>query len=274
MSYDNLFYGSTDVPNHTQWRIKAESLLADRDIFHPTAAKYFPLGALAEARDGRLWRYCEEAGNGLSLAMINQAAAETANWTYTAQTNNPDIWVAGDKEVTVVCDSTAAAHDFIDGYMIVPDGTGEGHMYLIKDNKVGTGNATSGYDILVKVADAGGIRTAIEAASDVSLVKNKYKDVIVFPTDPTGPCVGVNNVAVTASYFFWSQVRGPAMVLAPAATDTVVIGDSVTAGGITAGAVSLPDDGATADEGDVVIGYVMKAPVAASDYVLIDLTIE
>lgn len=89
MSYDNLFHGSKAVPNNTQWRIRAESLLADRDIWHPTATKYFPLGAIAESRDGRRWRYCEEAGNALAIANVTQSAAETANWTYTAQTNTP-----------------------------------------------------------------------------------------------------------------------------------------------------------------------------------------
>ncbi len=273
MSYDNLFHGSVDVPNHTQWRIRAESLLADRDIWTPHAIKAFPLGAIAESRDGRMWRYCEEAGNALALATVVQSSAETANWTYTAQTNTPDVWVAKDKIITVVTDTTIAAHELIDGYVFVPDGTGEGNMYLIKDNKVGVANTVgpSGYDIVIEIADTGGIRTAIVAASDVTVFKNKYKDVIVFPTNPTGPCVGVCMTAITASYFFWSQVRGPCPVLN--ASDTLVIGDRVCVG-VTAGAAALPDDDATADEGDVVIGYCMKASVATSDYALIDLTIE
>jgi hypothetical protein len=270
MSYDNLFWGDVDTPNHSQWRIKAESLLADRDIWHPTATKYFPLGAIAESRDGRLWRYCEEAGNALSIAHITQAAAETANWTYTAQTNTPDVWVAGDKQVTVVSDTAFAAHDLIDGYMYVPDGTGEGNMYIIKDNKVSTSNATSGSDTLVDIADAGGIRTAIVAASDVTLWKNKYKDVIVFPTNPTGPATGVTMTAVTANYFFWAQVRGPCPVIM-GATDTIVIGDMVGCGGTTAGQCCLMD---IAAEGDTFLGYCMKAPVAQSDYAVIDLKLE
>ena len=43
MSYDNLFWGDVDTPNHSQWRIKAENLLPDRDIWTPTATKYFTL---------------------------------------------------------------------------------------------------------------------------------------------------------------------------------------------------------------------------------------
>lgn len=271
MSYDNLFWGDVDTPNHGHWRIKAENLLPDRDIFHPTATKYFPLGAIAESRDGRRWRYCEEAGNALSIANVIQAAARTDNWEYQVQTNQPSTWTAGDKEVTVVTATAFAVHDLIDGYMYVPDGTGQGNMYIIKDNKVSTSNATSGYDTVIEIADTGGIRTAIAAASDVTLGKNKYKDVIVFPTDPTGPCVGVTMTAITASYFFWSQTRGYCPVLS--ASDQLVIGDRVCVG-VTAGCAALPDDDATADEGDVVIGYCAKASEATSDYAIVDLTIE
>ena len=269
MSYDNLFWGGmteggVQVDNHSQWRIKAESLLADRDIWHPTIDKKFPLGAIAESRDGRRWRYCEEGGNGLSLAMINQAAAITTDWELIAKVPTT---VVGQKSFTInsALSTALAAGDLIDGYLLVEDAAGQGNMYLIKDHTTGTLPQ-------IWLADAGGIRIAwTTATTEITLTKNKYKDVIVFPTDPTGPCVGVNMVAITADYFFWSQVRGPCPVLSAASTDTVVVGDPVTAGGVTAGAVSLDD---LAADGDVIIGYVMQAAATASDYCLIDLTIE
>ncbi len=272
MSYDNLFWGTQDVPNNSQWRIKAESLLADKDIFHPTAEKKFPLGALAEARDGRLWRYCENDSTTLALATLNQSSVAVDNWVYQAQTDTPDVWVAGDKVVTVVTATAFAVHDLIDGTMYVPDGTGEGHMYVVKDNKVSILNTEgpSGYDTIIEIADTGGIRTAIVAASDVTLMKNKYKDVLIFPTDPTGPCTGVNNVVVLANYFFWSQVKGFCPVLN--GNETVVIGDVVCAGANTEGTVGLWD--VTVAEGNVVVGIVAKAPTATGDYALIDLSIE
>ncbi len=271
MSYDNLFHGSQDVPNHSQWRIRAESLLADRNIWTPTAEKKFPLGAIADARDGRRWRYQEEAGNALAIAVVCQAAAETTNWTYTAQTNSPTIPVAGDKIVTVVSDTAFVVHDLIDGNMYIPDGTGQGNMYTIKDNKVSTSNATSGFDTIIEVADTGGIRTAWVTASDITLWKNKYKDTIIFPTNPTGPSTGVTMTAITANYFFWGQVRGYCPVLT--ASDTLVVGDSANVR-VTAGAAALPVETATADENEVTIGYCVKAATATSDYSIINLTIE
>ena len=265
MSYDNLNDGS----NQSAWRIQVENLYADRNIWTPTADKKFPLGALAEARDGRLWRYCENSGATLAIATLHQSAVETANWTYTAQTNTPDVWVAGDKIITVVSDTAFAVHDLIDGYVYVPDGTGQGNMYIIKDNKVSTSNASSGSDTIIEIADTGGIRTAIVAASDVTLWKNKYKDILIYPTDPTGPCTGVSMTSITADYFFWSQVKGYCPVIN--GSETVVIGDIVCAGTNTAGAIGLAD---VAADGDTIIGYCAKASTATSDYAIIDLTIE
>jgi len=278
MSYDNLFWGDTTTPNHSQWRIKAESLLADRDIYHPTATKYFPLGAIAESRDGRRWRYCKNGSDNISKAMINQQAVGVANWqnelgTYGMYYISPAPAI-GDKSVTVNLATTVAAHDLIDGYLLIETGTGEGEMYIIKDNEVGTANATSGYDVVIHIADTGGVRTAMAITSGgtfVTVTKNIYKDTIVFPTDPTGVCTGVNHTAVTAAYFYWAQVRGVCPILTAASTDTIVVGDMVSAGGVTAGAMSLMD---MAAEGDTLIGYCVAAPTAASDYGLVNLTIE
>ncbi len=271
MSFDNQFHGSQDVPNNSQWKIAAEALYADRDIWTPTADKKFPLGGLAESRDGRLWRYCENSAAILAIATLHQSVVETANWNYTAQTNTPAVPVAGDKTVTVVTDTTIAAHELVDGYLYLPDGTGEANMYTVKDNKASTANATSGFDTVIEIADQGGIRTAWVAASDITVWRNKYKDVLVFPSDPTGKCTGVSMTSIPASNFFWSQVKGPCPVVN--GSETVVIGDLVAAGTNTAGALGLPDGAATM-EGDTLIGHVLRASAATGDFAVIDLNIE
>ncbi len=269
MSYDNYFEGGlnragVDVPNHAQWRIAAESLYADRDIFNPTATKKFPLGALAEARDGRRWRYCENAGSTLALALINQQAAGTTNWQDIGQDNSPAAFAVGDKIVTVTLTSTATAGDFIDGYLTIENGDGEGTLYLIKDNKTGVVNATSGYDVVIEIADTGGIRIATLATSgtDLTVTKNKNKDVVV--EAGTGVLVGVNLVAITADYFFWAQTRGPCPV--KSATTIGVIGDAVMS---SSGSAVILGNAAT----DVIVGHVLRA-AANTETAIIDLSIE
>lgn len=245
-------------------------LFADRDVFHTTATQKYMLGTIFDTHDGRRFRYCYNGGVALTKAHVNQAAAGTANWQNQAQTNG-SAWSVGDKTVTVVLAATATANQFRDAYLTVEDGTGEGEMYLIKSNKAGTANATSGYDIVCEIADVGGIRTATATTSEVTVTLNKYSGAIVFPTNPTGVCIGVNLVTVPINYYFWSQTRGPCPIVADG-TDTVVVGDWVAAGANTAGAVCLMD---VAADGDTHIGYVMRAASSAgAETCLIDLCIE
>lgn len=265
MSYDNLHMGNTVTPNQTQWRIKTESLLADCDIWTPTSDKKFPLGAISESRDGRKWRYQRNGGVALTLATINQSAVETANWVDEPQTVSGGAVVAsvGDKSVTLLVQTAPEVDAWVDGYMWVENGDGEGNMYVVKSNSATT-------NPVVQIADRGGIRTATVDGSDISVHANPYALVVTFPTDPTGICTGVCHTAVPINYYFWGQVHGPCAVFN--GSDTIVTGDEVCAGAQAAGVLAL-EDGAAPNEGDVVIGFAMRA-AASGEVALIFLNIE
>ena len=272
MSYNNLFWGSTVVPNHSQWRIKAENLLPDRDIWHPTSKKYFPLGALAESRDGRRWRYCEKDGTtNLVKCLLVQGSAGTAGWQTEIQTNNPDIPTLGDKRLTITMTTTAAAHDFIDGYLAIETGTGIGDMYIVKDNQLGTTNTSGGYDIVLEIADTGGIRTTLSTSdTEITLTKNKYKDVLKVPTNATAVVIGVPLTAVLINNSFWSQTRGPCPVTSET-NQTIIVGDWVMASEATAGSIDILD-GAVDDH---PVGVVLRAVTTAEpETAIIDLRLE
>jgi len=268
MSFDNLFWGDIDTPNHSQWRIKAESLLADRDIFHATAIKYFPLGAIAETRDGRRFRYCEKDGtNSLTKTYLISGQDGNSNYYDQLQTYGTAS-VIGDKSVSVNLDTTAAAHLFIDGYMVVNQGTGYREMYTIKDNDVTVADADENYDCTIYIADQGGIRTAHATTANITIVQNKFKDVIVAAVDSVSVVIGVPLCTVAVNQFFWAQTRGPCPV-AVDDTDTIVAGDYVMLSTSVAGTVALVDSSAD----DQLIGQCMEiAPV--NETALIDLTIE
>ena len=268
MSYDNYHEGSSSYLNQSQWRITAESLYSDRDIFTPHVDKAFPLGARAEARDGRLWRYQQNGAGILPIGNGAQAAVETANWVDEVQTNNTDLPIVGAKINNVVMATTAVKDQFIDSYLWVEEGTGEGNYYLVKNNKAGIANATAGYDISFEIADTGGLRIAYVTASTISVKLNPYRDVIIFPTDPTGICTGICLTAVPVAYYFWGQVHGPCVVVN--GSDTIVTGDEVGIGAQAEGVASLLDG---AVEGDVPIGTVIRA-AASGESALIMLTIE
>jgi len=277
MSYDNYFNGGRTlagslVNNQSQWRIKAENLLADCNLWNPTSDKRFPLGAIAETRDGRRFRYSKNGAVALVVAHMNASEAPSANGLEIVQTGYTGA--VGDKsfDILLTTGHNYAAGELIDGYLYKnksgTDGTVIGDMYVIKDNKF----VTAGDDTVmrIEIADEGGLRVAFSATDELSLVKNPYRDVVVAPTTAAAIPTGVNVCAVSANYYFWAQTRGPAPLITDAG-DTVVVGEPIGKPGTngTAGA-----GGVVANDGtDIVYGYVM-AVGAAGEPSLVFLTLE
>ena len=236
MSYDNLHMGDTDYPNQSQWRIKAESLLSDCDIWTPTADKRFPMGAIAETRDGRKFRYCRaNSSAALTKATMNQAEAVTANWVDEPQTVSGGAVVAavGDKSITLLVQTAPTADVWNDGYMLVNNGTGEGEMYIIKEHTLTT-------NPVVQIADRGGFRTATVDGTDITIVRNICNDVIVVPAGAgTNTPVGVALTAVPVNQYFWAQFRGPCPML----VDTNGGGAALVAGDMAGEPAAAQDNG-------------------------------
>lgn len=243
-------------------------MTAASNLWTPTTDQKNMLGMIYDTDDGRRFRY-QKAGEALTIGLANQSATGTANWQNEVQTNSPSIPSVGDETITFTATATATKDAFVDAYLTVEDGVGEANMYIIKNNKAGVANATTGFDIVCEIADAGGIRTAWEAASELTITVNKYKDVIVFPTDPTGTATGVNLTAVADGSYFWGQTMGPCPCVKDS-TDTIIVGDECALGPNTAGQIGLMD---AAVEGDVLAGYVMRASGSA-ETCLIDLRLE
>ncbi len=278
MSYDNYYNGGINLAgalydNVHQWKIRAESLYSDRDVWTPTAARYFPLGAVAESRDGRKWVYCKNGGVALTVARLVQTPTQDAEMvTSTVQASYGASAGAKQLDVVAATGNAVADSDLIDGWLIVSDGssTAMGHMYKVKDNK----QVVPGTDTLIRVyiADQGGIRVAIAASDDLCFLEERHKGLVVTTEVPVGTIVGVSPNAVLASYYFWAQFRGPCPVIVDD-TDTVIVGDQVMASldSTTAsdGCVALKDV-TIAD--DFKVGYCMMTG-AVSETVVINLTL-
>ncbi len=272
MSYDNLFWGDVDTPNHSQWKIKAESLLADRNIFTPHAAKAFPLGALAETRGGHEFIYAQNGAVALAKNRVVTQKTENAANQDTLQTAYGAA--AGVKifDVLVGTGGGISDGDLIDGYLLVNQGTAvtdEGDMYIIKSNKWVTGDTV----MRVEIADQGGVRNVIAATSNITLVENIYRDLVVMPTTLVGMAIGICQTIVPIAWYFWAQTRGVASCLWDD-SDTILIGDpvgSVASGSGTTGAIGLVSSHAT----DPILGHVVSVPVTSgADYGLVMLNIE
>jgi len=196
-----------------------------------------------EPDDGteRIFRYCEDGGSGLAKAAMTQSLAGVANWT--EQAMSAYTAAVGDQTIQITLATTLTANILDDGWLVIVDGASEaaalGDFYMIKSHTTGT-------TPVLTLADDGGIRTVLTATAEVSVIPNKFKDVVTVPAaaGTSIPC-GVPLVDFTADYFGWVQTRGPAPLLID--NDTVVVGDQVgepattnTAGGAGIHAVTFP----------------------------------
>ena len=143
-----------------------------------------PMGTRMVLEDGRVFYYGQTDG-AQTAGAICQSAVGVANHDMDLATNTAS---AGDKSVTVTVGGTAATEDqYKDGYLYVNDGTGEGHIYKIRQHDAIDSSGSGA----INLYDGDAIAVGFAAATIVGLAKNPYKDFVVYPTTATGHAVGV-----------------------------------------------------------------------------------
>ena len=221
-----------------------------------------PYGTRMVLPDGRVFYYGQTDG-AQTAGAICQSAVGVANHDMDLAVNTA---AAGAKSLSVTVGGTAVtANQYADGYVYVNDGTGEGHIYKIRQHDAisSSGSGT------INLYDGDAIVVAFEAATIVGLAKNPYKDFIVFPTTATGHPVGVAATDFDDDDFGWLQTWGPAAVLCDVA---FVIGNHVRVSDNTAGSGEpLDRDGSAEDE--VSIGIASLIAPVTTDYGYVNLTI-
>jgi len=184
------------------------------------------LGALGFTDDGRTYRYSQAAGTALVTANLQVAAdIETQHEDLAVNT-----FAVGDKTITVTLGSTAiTGNEYQEGFVNVIDQLGEGIMYGIKSAPA-TALST---DVIILLDHP--IVVAAEATTTVTLVRNKYRDIVISDTTQADLPVGVTQVAWSANEFGFLQTGGFASILVDS-NDTVA-GQPITIGGAVNGAV-------------------------------------
>lgn len=185
-----------------------------------SATQAYALGTKLEARDGRVWRYALAGGTELAPALMTQSeaiAAEAINEVQTGYTTS-----IGDTTISILLTTSSGITDgqLAEGWLLITDGTGEGHYYRIVNNVWTTG------DTVMQLTLHEPIIVATEATTEVTVIKNLYNSVIVAPTTLTGACVGVPNLTVTANNYFWAQTKGPCAMVVDTG-ETLVVGQPV-----------------------------------------------
>lgn len=220
------------------------------------------LGQWGMTPDGRLFRWAFSGGVIGAGERVESAPATAAD--------DQDLAVqaaaaVGDTTVSVTTAGAITVNLYQDGYMFVNDVDGEGHLYAIRSHPVvATGSNTTVFTLHEP------IREALTTSSQVGLVKNLYKDVIIGAAASTaGATVGVAPTEVTDNDYFWCQVSGIAAVLAE--DSAMVVGSGIEKGVDVAGAFQLHDTSVNLDERN--LGEAMNIVAAAGDSSVVILNI-
>ena len=233
--------------------------------FEEHSAQKFPLGTQLDYGD-RSYRYCLADSTAIATGQLCQSGVIEANGDVTDMAVDTPAVGATSMEVTNGGNTAIAADEFAEGWLHVNDGTGEGYAYRIKGNDQMDASAAG----TVFLYDS--VRVALVAASTVSLTHSKYYGVIIHPSPPTAQLVGVTNIAVTASYYFWAQTKGPCAVPNDNASTPNVQGALCRASEVHDGFIALLDY----DESSInlrEVGTTMHLN-ADDEYNLVDLNLE
>lgn len=244
--------------------LRAQLQVTDQDARSISATKGQEYhGQVAHTVDGRAYVYATAGASNLLPGKLTVAPATTAN-----HTNQTGVaYAVGTTSLTYTVGATAAAANlYASGYFSVNDtGTTGVNVYRIKTNTV---VASGGGSITVALFDDEGLTVATTTASKFSLYNSPFNFTIVAPGDSSAyQATGVPNVAVTATYSYWSQTAGYAAVL----NDSTAVTKNAAA--ILSASVA---GAATIDvSSDVLqrLGYAPELTVAAKYYPLV-LTIQ
>lgn len=191
-----------------------------------------PNGVLGVVRrvGGRTFVYSKDSGGGQSRGKLSIAATPTAaHQNVVAQA----AAVVGATVVNVTLGATLASlNQYADGYLCITDEDSQGVAYKIRRNPAAALSTT----LEISLYDA--LTTALTTSSECCLVPNRWNGNVISIADQDDTPNGVPLIAITASYYYWSQTGGPASVLAD---ETIEQGAEVTIGSSTVGAVEAKD---------------------------------
>ncbi len=214
------------------------------------------LGTVGVSREGDLYRFTQAGAVNLAAGKVTVTPAKVANHTNLALASTSNTAV-GSTKITVTLGGTAATQDqYKDGYALINDGTGVGQKLQIVGNTAQA--STSG---TVDVFLAPGLTTALAVAdTKVSLMPNPWSANIVHPgSASTFFCGGVPQIAVTASYYYWSKTRGVASVLSDGVvakgTGAILTSNAVAGALLTEAAATVVQRVALAPEATVDTKY-------------------
>jgi len=192
-------------------RLVDSGLHSPQSIFELSTTPKHEIGACARLIGGRVFYYARYSNSNARAAGLVLAAA-----TPSALFENVAVGTIGIGQKTITglsagTTATAAVTRNAYQYLAINDGTAEGRMFRLKSHGTITNTTTTQTGLSAELYDE--LPVAIPAASEVTLVKDLYADVVVAPTDGADRAAGVAHVAMvdssTTPRYFWCQSYGP-----------------------------------------------------------------
>jgi hypothetical protein len=189
-------------------------------IYETSSTQEYEVGTKLVYNDGREFRYAKNGGTALAKALMTTSEALYSRAVEELQTTYGTSAEVGDVEIDidVTTGGSWGDNEYAGGFLLINKATGMGDVYKILANQINGSD-----DTLMRVRLETGLRTALDATSEITLVKSRWQEVDVMPTTAEGAPAGIPLVAVPANYYFWPQIKG----YAPCTVDT---GDTLVKG--------------------------------------------
>jgi len=236
---------------------KSGSQYGTANPYAESATALFPLGSKL-IYGNNVYRYVGIGGTAVTAGKLLQQPAvvsDHANMSATATV------AAGETAISVETGGTdITLNQYAGGYLWVNDVNGEGQMLRVKSNPAHDHSADP--SIVITCYDA--LATALTTNSQLTLLADPSNDLIVAPAAETGAIMGATVIDLTADYYGWAVMSGPAALLT---VGTLVVGNAAVRSGGTAGGVAPATDNVLMEIGDVM------AVSANTEYSLINMNL-
>lgn len=232
-------------------------LVQGQDVLTSSSTQQMPIGAYAETNDGRGYRYSLVGAVATVAGKVYQGKALDATNDQPSGGHATAAAAVGDLEITTTDTLTATVNEFAGGFLSVVVTPGQGYTYRIKGNTAASAAVCTFY-----LDDP--VQVALTTSSNIIVVQNTYRGIIIEPGTPTAAIAGVPNSIITAAEYGWVQTKGPCAVLF---TGTGAAGKAV---GSLSGGTS--GSAAPAIAATNILGYHMATGITG-EYAMIHLTI-
>jgi len=207
-------------------------LLSAKDIRETSSTQKHPLGTRGLASGGRTFYYAK-AGETLyrgrpikTQSNLTQVQNNTtivrikSGEAYTTESVTFYIDTSGGVSEAIVANDLAEGYLCIRKYYSSTDLAGEGgSMLRIKSNTAFAASDTTGFYVTVYPEERLNAALNGSETTSLALIPCPYWEVEAYDgSATTAPIVGVTNINVTDTYYFWLQTWGPCLVLTDGAT--------------------------------------------------------